>query len=366
MILCVMLTLYNDIKEHEYNVAVATRKDLFIAALVSCICRSNDKINLYDRIIKMLIKLGVLQKNILNQKYDVIKQQISENIMLLCKNETHLMSNIFLEDKIPSLPGTIYKNYIIDREINCGSNGKIYRVKHTIDQNYYAIKRTKYSSKQKWNTEIMALSKLRHDNVVGYYNSWIDYDFDSKTNKLYLYTQLELCDNDLESWLKTVPEESKKQQWKNIFLKIIKGIEHIHSKHIIHRDIKPSNILLNVNTDDKHQVEEVKITDFGNAKIFDNFSDYSYPSSDEIGTEFYAAPELLSMSNYDTSIDIYSLGIILIELSNSFKTKMEELKYIKDIHNNIFNCAESNLISRCISFRKEDRPTIKEIKSFYL
>lgn len=49
---------------------------------------------------------------------------------------------------------------------------------------------------------------------------------------------------------------------------ILKGIESIHKHNIIHRDLKPDNILINL--DAKNQITEVKIADFGQAKLICN------------------------------------------------------------------------------------------------
>jgi len=97
---------------------------------------------------------------------------------------------------------------------------------------------------------------------------------------------------------------------------IICALNFIHSNCIIHRDIKPLNIL--IDSDGK-----VRITDFGLSRIMINDEPLNQSSSSSsssssslsinIGTKIYLAPELLLKSvRYDFSIDIWSLGFILM------------------------------------------------------
>jgi serine/threonine protein kinase len=104
-----------------------------------------------------------------------------------------------------------------------------------------------------------------------------------------------------------------------ISLEILKGLTYIHERkpsYVIHRDIKPSNILF---VDDT-----VKICDFGLARNVNSEINLINGSS-EVGTSFYRAPEIDS-HNYNNKIDVYSLGIILIELLlQNFKTQAEKM-----------------------------------------
>ncbi len=84
------------------------------------------------------------------------------------------------------------------------------------------------------------------------------------------------------------------------------GLAYIHSKCYIHRDIKAGNILL---TDDG----TVKLADFGSGS-------FNSPANSFVGTPYWMAPEvILAMDEgqYDTKVDIWSLGITCIELGSS-------------------------------------------------
>ena len=87
---------------------------------------------------------------------------------------------------------------------------------------------------------------------------------------------------------------------------ILEGVLDIHTNEILHRDLKPQNLLI----DDKG--EKIKLADFGLARS------YGVPIrvlTHEVLTLWYRAPEiLLGQKEYSTPVDIWSLGITILEL----------------------------------------------------
>ena len=80
----------------------------------------------------------------------------------------------------------------------------------------------------------------------------------------------------------------------------------MHKHGFFHRDLKPENLLL---TDDY----VVKICDFGLAREIRSRP----PFTDYVATRWYRAPEIiLKSTNYNSPVDIYSLGCIMAELFN--------------------------------------------------
>ena len=86
---------------------------------------------------------------------------------------------------------------------------------------------------------------------------------------------------------------------------ICKALELCHKKNIIHRDIKPQNIFVSENGD-------FKLGDFGIARTMEKTTG----GMSKKGTYKYMAPEVFRGENYDSTVDIYSLGIVLFSLLN--------------------------------------------------
>lgn len=82
-------------------------------------------------------------------------------------------------------------------------------------------------------------------------------------------------------------------------------MEYIHSLHRIHRDIKSDNILLNLNGD-------IKLADFGYTV---QLTEKKKNRNTTIGTPYWEAPEVITGENYDTKVDIWSLGIMAMEMA---------------------------------------------------
>ena len=95
---------------------------------------------------------------------------------------------------------------------------------------------------------------------------------------------------------------------KYLSYEIMKGVLYMHSKGIIHRDLKPLNVLVNENWD-------VKISDFGQSNVQTGKINENYNLTKYVTTRYYRAPELwlLYDNNYDSSVDLWSMGTIIAE-----------------------------------------------------
>jgi serine/threonine protein kinase len=107
----------------------------------------------------------------------------------------------------------------------------------------------------------------------------------------------------------------------SLFHQIAQGVQHVHRQGLIHRDLKPNNCFI-----DEGGV--VKVGDFGLSREASSSSELNEDTEnmesdvgpdDEfntagVGTRSYASPEQMNGSDYDSSTDIYSLGIMLFEV----------------------------------------------------
>jgi len=120
-------------------------------------------------------------------------------------------------------------------------------------------------------------------------------------------TLFDLAHN-LEEWTLAV-----NQKWK-IATDVSCGMEYLHSLQppIIHRDLKSLNLLLQDEVLSEDDVPQVKISDFGLARMMDLSGGRCMTKC--AGTCQWMAPEVFTSNSYDRSVDVYSYGIILYEI----------------------------------------------------
>uniref|UniRef100_A0AAY5KLN8 Eukaryotic translation initiation factor 2-alpha kinase 1 n=1 Tax=Esox lucius TaxID=8010 RepID=A0AAY5KLN8_ESOLU len=156
---------------------------------------------------------------------------------------------------------------------------------------------------------------------------------------LMLYIQMQLCERSLKDWVsdRTTRHNSQMdtEQTLSILHETLEGVEYIHSRGIMHRDLKPRNIFL-------HGPEcHVRIGDFGLAcrdiiiddeeKLTSTPLNTGSSHTTGVGTFVYAAPEQLKGSHYDSRSDMYSIGVLALELFQPFGTEMERVRTLEDL-----------------------------------
>ena len=149
-----------------------------------------------------------------------------------------------------------------------------------------------------------------------------------------LYIQMEYCKQEtLRDLINSGIQADSSEGWR-LFTQIAQGLDHIHSMSIVHRDLKPENIFIDNSGD-------LRIGDFGLARPGEYRMLGTQPNANpqmgsftkDIGTAWYVAPEVRSTGGgkYDQKADLFSLGVILLEMNVTFATGMERAETLEPL-----------------------------------
>ena len=201
-------------------------------------------------------------------------------------------------------------NYEIKSLIGEGGMGNVYLGEHVSIGRKVAIKvlRPELASKDeirsRFKNEAAVMAHLQHPGIVGLI------DYLEQDDGLYLIMEyvegIEFTD-----LLKSLDEPLPIDRAKGIMKKVLSAFAYAHKNKIVHRDVKPSNILL---TKD----DEVKVLDFGIAKLIGGAGFNLTKTGTQVGTVYYMSPEQVKAKELDHRSDVYSLGVTFYELLAGF------------------------------------------------
>ncbi|KAL0271850.1 UNVERIFIED_CONTAM: hypothetical protein PYX00_008815 [Menopon gallinae] len=322
-----------------------------------------------------------------------------------------------------------YSEYEETSFIAAGGFGKVYKAKHRLDQVFYAVKKISVKLQNislliMGSNEVKTLAKLNHTNIVQYKAAWLepvfysspalpntnishssDSDeivFQESNSSLHiegnssssagnendkklmlckykndfgenefntsrqisatLYVSMQLCDETLREWLNKRNAENDSIDLPlclEIMIQATKGVEYIHSCNIVHHDIKPSNIFLSNN------LRTIQVGDFGLACCLQGHNHSGCPlEGGRFGTRLYAAPEQ-HRGQCNPKSDMYSLGLVFIELVSIFATEMERIDILSKCRSgDVPDSVPEQLvpiIKKLISTNAEERPTSSDL-----
>ncbi|NXU84788.1 PAK5 kinase, partial [Xiphorhynchus elegans] len=143
--------------------------------------------------------------------------------------------------------------------------------------------------------EVVIMRDYHHENVVDMYNSYLVGDE--------LWVVMEFLEGGALTDIVTHTRMNE-EQIATVCLSVLRALSYLHNQGVIHRDIKSDSILL---TSDGR----IKLSDFG---FCAQVSKEVPRRKSLVGTPYWMAPEVISRLPYGTEVDIWSLGIMVIEM----------------------------------------------------
>jgi p21-activated kinase 1 len=192
-------------------------------------------------------------------------------------------------------PSRLYRNLV---KIGQGASGGVYTAYEVGSNLSVAIKQMNLEQQPKKEliiNEILVMRGSRHKNIVNFIDSyllkgdlWVVMEYMEGGSLTDVVTHSVMT----EGQIGAVSRET------------LKGLKFLHSKGVIHRDIKSDNILLSMSGD-------IKLTDFG---FCAQINEVNLKRTTMVGTPYWMAPEVVSRKEYGPKVDIWSLGIMIIEM----------------------------------------------------
>ncbi|XP_061374466.1 probable LRR receptor-like serine/threonine-protein kinase At1g56140, partial [Gastrolobium bilobum] len=204
-----------------------------------------------------------------------------------------------------------------------------------------------HQGKSQFIAEIATISAVQHRNLVKLYGCCIE---GSKRLLVYEYLENKSLDQALFGNCLTLNWSTRY----DICLGVARGLTYLHEEsrlRIVHRDVKASNILLD------HELVP-KISDFGLAKLYDDKK--THISTRVAGTIGYLAPEYAMRGHLTEKADVFSFGVVALELvsgrpnsdSSLEGEKMYLLEWAWQLHEN--NCVTDLVDPGLSEFNKEE------------
>ena len=213
--------------------------------------------------------------------------------------------------------------YFIQSKLGEGGMAQVYKAYHARLRREVAIKvilpqvADTSGFRERFEREAQLIASLEHRNIVAVY------DFGEIGKLTYLVMQY-VGGGTLRDLLRR-EGRIEPQRAIQYAIQMSRALHHAHQRGIVHRDVKPQNMLISAS-----DPNELLLSDFGIAKIFDNGSsqetmlahatgnvsnDLSLTNVDQmVGTAEYMAPEQINKQPVDARTDVYAMGIVLFQM----------------------------------------------------
>lgn len=224
--------------------------------------------------------------------------KVCEEVLRLLR--AHAQQGEFLQAPLLDFTGQAFGPYIATEEVGRGGMSVVYRGRRA-DGDFdkeVAIKVVLVQTTQDLRqSETQILASLEHPRIARLLDA-------GRTDLGFRYLLMEFVEGrPITGFAATLGERARLR----LFLDVCDAVRYAHQSLVVHRDLKPDNILVNAEG-------QVKLLDFGIAKILDPEAGTDQTQGVRAFSPNYASPEQLLGQPVTTATDVYSLGVLLCEL----------------------------------------------------